>query len=104
MRTVTMRHEAPREVTVNGAVIANAEIAREVQNHAGATAKEAWADATRALVIRELLLQRAGSLELQAEPLTEDGIRETEEAALIRTLLAAEVHTPEADEASCRRY
>ncbi len=104
MRTVTMRSQPAREIAVNGAVIANADIAREVQNHAGASPKEAWQAATRALVIRELLLQRAHSLGLVAEPLSEGGVRETEEEALIRTLLETEVQTPKADEASCRRY
>ncbi len=104
MRTVAIRGVAAQAVAVNGAVIANADIAREVQNHAGATPREAWEDATRALVIRELLLQRARSLNVVAGPLSEHGVRETDEEALIRTLLAAEVRTPKADEASCRRY
>lgn len=104
MRTVTMRSETTPTVSVNGAVIAHADIAREVQNHVGATAKQAWDEATRALVIRELLLQRAGSLRLHAEPQCANGTRETDEEALIRTLLATEVQTPKADEASCRRY
>lgn len=104
MRTVTMRSTPAREIVVNGAVIANADIAREVQNHAGASPKEAWQAATRALVIRELLLQRARSLNVVAEPLSEDGARETEEEALIRTLLETEVQTPKADQASCHRY
>lgn len=104
MRTVTIRSSSAREVAVNGAVIANAEIAREVQNHSGATPKEAWQAATRALVVRELLLQRARSLGLRAEPLSEDGVHETNEEALLRTLLETEVRTPKADEASCRRY
>ena len=59
MRTMTMRSTAPRTITVNDAIIASADIAREVQNHAGTTPKQAWDEATRALVIRELLLQRA---------------------------------------------
>lgn len=104
MRTVTMRSAPAREVAVNGAVIANADIAREVQNHAGASPKEAWQAATRALVIRELLLQRARALDLRAEPLSEGGARETEDEALIRGLLETEVQTPKADDASCRRY
>jgi len=58
-----------------------------------------------ALAIRALLLDRARTLGLRAEPLTdEEGRRETEEDALIRQLLEAEVKTPEPDEASLRRY
>ena len=49
--------------------------------------KAAWEEATRALVIRELLLQRARTLDLAALPLVQDGARETDEEALIRLLL-----------------
>src|SRR5690242_14959273 len=104
MRTVTLRSEPAPTVAVNDAIIANADIAREVQNHAGATPLQAWQDATRALVVRELLLQRARALNVIAQPRSETGARETDEEALINTLLAAEVTTPKADEASCRRY
>jgi peptidyl-prolyl cis-trans isomerase C len=104
MHTVIMRDDTARTVAVNGAVVANAAIAREVQNHAGATPMEAWQAATRALVVRELRLQRARSLNLIDEPLAENGARETDEEALIRTLLATDVMTPKADEASCHRY
>lgn len=104
MRTVTIRSAPARTVTVNDVVVASADIAREVQNHAGASAKEAWQDATRALVIRELLLQQARSQQLKPEPNSADGARETDEEALIRTLLATEVQTPKADETTCRRY
>ncbi|MGA3399520.1 MAG: peptidylprolyl isomerase [Acetobacteraceae bacterium] len=104
MRTITMRSSAAQPVVVNDAVIASADIAREVQNHAGSTPKQAWDEATRALVVRELLLQRARALALVAEPQSENGLRETEDEALIRVLLETEVRTPKADEAACRRY
>ena len=65
-----------------------------MQNHAEATPKDAWQEATRALVVRELLLQRAHALHLAAEPRSEAGLRETEEEALIRALLEAEVRHP----------
>ncbi len=98
MRTAT------RDVSVNGVIIANGDIAREVQNHEGASPAAAWQAATRALVVRELLLQRAATLGLTPAPRTEDGVRETEEEALIRALLGAEVRTPTADDDACRRY
>lgn len=104
MRTVLTRTTITPPVAVNGVVIANADIAREVQNHAEATPKQAWQEATRALVVRELLLQRARALSLVAVPRSESGLRETEEEALIRTLLETEVHTPTAGETECRRY
>lgn len=104
MRTVTLRGTDAPVVSVNDAVIANVAIAREVQNHAGANPRQAWESATRALVVRELLLQRAGSLHIEAAPRSQDGLRETDEEALIRALLEAEVRTPKADEMACRRY
>ena len=104
MRTITMRSSTAKTVTVNDAVIATADIAREVQNHAGTSPKQAWDAATRALIVRELLLQRARTLGLGAEPQSENGLRETEDEASIRVLLETEVRTPQADEATCRRY
>ena len=94
MLTVTMRSNPAPTVVVNDAIIASTDIAREVQNHAGATPLQAWQEATRALVVRELLLQRARALNVVAQPLSQDGARETDEEALISALLAAEVTTP----------
>lgn len=104
MRTVINHASAVGVVSVNEAVIANADIAREVQNHTGASPHDTWQEATRALVIRELLLQRARTLGLAAVPRSDAGLRETEEEALVRTLLEAEIRTPTAGEAECRRY
>jgi peptidyl-prolyl cis-trans isomerase C len=91
-------------VAVNDTTIEHAAIAREVQNHEAPSPDIAWQQATRALVIRELLLQRARSLELAAAPRVRDGARETDEESLIRLLLEREVVTPKADDAVCRRY
>lgn len=105
MRVNTIRSTwTQAAVAVNEAIIAAADIAREVQNHAGGSPKQAWEEATRALIVRELLMQRARSLNLVAEPRSENGLRETEDEALIRVLLEAEVRTPTADEAVCQRY
>jgi peptidyl-prolyl cis-trans isomerase C len=92
-------------VRVNGVAIPRDLIAAEVQYHPARTPVEAWREAARSLVIRELLLQEARRLDLEVEPQSdEDGRRETEEAALVRGLVEREVTTPEPDEASCRRY
>jgi peptidyl-prolyl cis-trans isomerase C len=104
MHIETRRSSAPKIVAVNEAVIASADIAREVQNHEGGSPVTAWEAATRALVVRELLSQRARALGLVPEPRSENGLRETDEEALIRMLLEAEVRTPTAGEADCRRY
>lgn len=104
MRVESKRSSAPKFIAVNQTIIANSDIAREVQNHAGGSPVTAWQAATRALVVRELLSQRAHALGLVPEPRSENGMRETDEEALIRMLLEAEVKTPTAEEADCRRY
>ncbi|HXT08801.1 MAG TPA: peptidylprolyl isomerase [Roseiarcus sp.] len=91
-------------VSVNDVAIPHATIAREVQNHQADSPARAWKEAIRALVIRELLLQRARALELAPDPRTENGARETDEESLIRLLLEREVITPKADDAICRRF
>lgn len=91
-------------IAVNDTAIDHATIAREVQNHQAPSPDLAWREATRALVIRELLLQRARALEIAPAPLTSDGARETDEESLIRLVLEREVTTPKADEAVCRRF
>lgn len=92
-------------VSVNGVAISRADIAREIQNHAAPNPTAAWESAARALVVRELLLRQAAFLGLEAEPHTDaDGLRETDEEALIRTLLEHEVKVPTADRDTCLRY
>lgn len=94
-----------KPVTVNGVTISRAAISREVQNHPAAKPIDAWLKAARALVVRELLLQEARRIGIAAQPLADDeGRRETDDEALVRTLVEREVTTPEADEATCRRY
>jgi peptidyl-prolyl cis-trans isomerase C len=92
-------------VRVNGIAIARDLIAREVQQYPAPTPFEAWKAAARALVVRELLLQETKRLNIVAEPMTDsEGRCETADEAAIRELVAREVHTPQADVASCRRY
>jgi peptidyl-prolyl cis-trans isomerase C len=92
-------------VSVNGVAIPRAAIAQETQHHPAAKPLDAMQAATRALVVRELLLQEARRLHIQATPDSDaEGRRETEEEALVRTLVEREVATPQADEAACRRY
>jgi peptidyl-prolyl cis-trans isomerase C len=92
-------------VTVNGVTVPHDAISRETQNHPAPTPIAAWTAAARALAVRELLVQEARRLDLQAEPaVDEEGRRETEEEALVRGLVETQVATPLPDEASCRRY
>lgn len=93
------------EISVDGVVIGEAEIRAEMHNHPAPDARRAYAEAARALVIRELLLGAARRRDLRATPETDAaGKREVDDDALLRALLDAEVTTPTADAAACRRY
>lgn len=93
------------EIFVNGVEITLEAIQQEVQNHEADTAKDAYLSAARALVIRELLLQKANALGLDAEPMEDaQGRRETDEDAKVRQLLDQEVDVPRAGEEECQRY
>lgn len=92
-------------VSVNGVEIEPEAIAQEIQHHPAVDGETAWREAARALVVRELLLQEARRLGLEADPEEdESGRRETDEDALIRTLLEQQVAPAFPDEAECRRY
>lgn len=94
-------------VSVNGVEIADHAINAEVQYHPAGSVEEARAAAARALAVRELLLQAARRLGIEEPDSLDNGEadeRETRDEALIRTLLAREVKTPEPDEATCRRF
>ena len=93
-----------RGVRVNGVAIPRDAISREAQHHSARTPLEAWQDAAHALAVRELLLQEARRQQIVAAPLSQDGRRETDDEAAIRTLVEREVRTPQADNATCRRY
>ena len=91
-------------MSVNG-VVAHDDISREAQNHPAPKPIAAWTAAARALAVRELLLQEARRIGLDAQPLADgEGRTETDEEALIRALVEREVTTPAPDEAACRRY
>lgn len=81
-------------VRVNGVEIAAPAIAAEMQYHPAPDRETAWREAATALVVRQLLVQEA----------ERQGLSAADEEALIQALLERAVVTPEADEASCRRY
>ncbi len=87
-------------VSVNGQAIDEAEILQEMQYHSADSVEAAHQKAATALVVKELMLQRAKELELSAEILT----GENQEEALIRTLLTKEVQQPTPDDEACKRY
>lgn len=95
----------PAAVSVNGVSIAREAIMREMQHHPAAKPIAAWQQAARALVIRELLLQRAQAIALAPEPISDTaGRRETDQEALMRGVVDREVTVPEPDDEICRRY
>jgi len=95
----------PITVSVNGVTIARDAIQREMQHHPAAKPIAAWQQAARALVIRELLLQRAQIIGMTPQPVSDiEGRRETDDEALMRGLVEREVAVPEPDEETCRRF
>ena len=95
----------PPVVSVNGTVIPRAAITREIQYHPAPSPSDSWRKAAEALVLRELLLQQARRDGLEATPLVDEkGRRETDEEALIRTLVEREVRVPSPSPDELRRY
>lgn len=93
------------DVFVNGEQIPVATIAAEAQNHAAPKGKPglAWRAAARALVIRSLLLQEAARRGLAPDPVeVGPGKFETEEEALIRAVMEAEIAPPPPTEEELR--
>lgn len=90
--------EWPR-VRVNGVAIDRRDIAQEMQYHPADSRDDAVYLAAQALVIRELLEQRAAELNIEVQPQPD----ESDEEALIRGLIEREVKLPEADEATLQQ-
>jgi peptidyl-prolyl cis-trans isomerase C len=90
-------------ITVNGVEITNDAVNFESAFHEEGTIKERHFEAARALVVRELLLQRARDLGI---PGADAANGESDAAAdeAIDALMEREVEIPEADEAACRQF
>jgi peptidyl-prolyl cis-trans isomerase C len=86
-------------ISVNGSEISESDVLAEMQYHPASSREDALAEAAEALVVRELLLQRARELAIMFDR----GDAPAEEEA-ISTLLAREITVPDADEATCRRW
>jgi peptidyl-prolyl cis-trans isomerase C len=86
-------------ISVNGAEIGETEILAEMQYHPAPSREQAASEAAEALIVRELLLQRAATAGIGCAR----GDAESEEAA-ISALLEREVRVPEADAETCRRW
>lgn len=87
-------------VAVNGNEISAEHIAAEMQYHPADTQREAMLKAAEALIIGELLRQRAGALGLTVS----DNKVVASDEDFIEALFAAEVDIPNASEEECLRY
>lgn len=87
------------QIRVNQTLISADAIAREMQYHPAESRDEAAFNAAQALVIRELLRQRADALGLH---LPEE--QDPQEEQVLNELISREVPLPSADEASLQRF
>lgn len=86
-------------ITVNGILISPDEINAEVQYHPADNLYGAKYEAMKALVIREILIQRAAELGLCTR---DKAIKKPDE--VIDSLLEKEISVPEADKKTCLHY
>lgn len=82
-------------VYVGDTLIHEDDIAREMQHHPAEELAEAWHEAAKSLVIRELLLQQASRLNL-------DNIEDEEDR--IARVLELELNVPDPEEQDCERF
>lgn len=82
-------------VRVGDIEISEDSIAAEMQYHAAEKLDEAWHEAARSLVIRELLLRKADAFAISAEQ---------DEEVRLAAVIDQAIDVPEPDEASCRRF
>ncbi|MBW4934282.1 peptidylprolyl isomerase [Marinobacter sp. F4206] len=91
--------EKPRNqfppVYVGDTLIGEEEIAREMQHHPAEEVDEAWHEAAKSLVLRELLLKQASRLKL-------DDIADEEDR--IARVLELELNVPDPTEQDCERF
>jgi peptidyl-prolyl cis-trans isomerase C len=96
-----VQHTSPAEIRVNGRVISEAEINRELQYHPADSLQTARQQAATALAVRALLLSEAERLGVGA---ARGADPEATDEARIAALLDQEVARPEPDEDACRRW
>ncbi len=89
-------------VFVNHMEITDEAVFAEMQYHPASSAEEAQYKAAVALAIRELLLQEAARLGIEAPD--KHSSQEIQDEFRINRLLEQEVITPAPDDASCQRY
>ncbi|MET1254440.1 peptidylprolyl isomerase [Aliikangiella maris] len=84
------------EITVNGRLITEKELANELQYHQNNNFNIVVRQAAQALVVRELLLQEAGLTNTELSPVNEE--------ELVQKLLEENVKYDDPDELICMRY
>ncbi|MBL1271066.1 MAG: peptidyl-prolyl cis-trans isomerase C [Marinobacter maritimus] len=91
--------EKPRNqfppVYVGETLISEEDIAREMQHHPAEEVAEAWHEAAKSLVIRELLLQQAKALKLPED---------LDEEATLARVLEQELDVPQPSDEDCERF
>lgn len=87
-------------ISVNGVVLAESDLARELQYHPASSRQEAIYLASQALVLRELIRQRVAELNIPVVVAAGENAEEVQ----TRALLEREVPLPQADAAACRQY
>jgi len=86
-------------ITVNGVKITPEQINTEVQHHPAESIFSAKYEAMQALVVRELLIQRAVDLKLCEH---DEGMKNSD--GILEALFEAEIEIPEADEKTCKFF
>ena len=105
--TIDRRGTAPAstDLLVDGMRLKRRDIAAEVANFPAATPGESWQAAERAMILRYALRGRAERLGIVAAPEADaDGRLETDEDALLRALLEAELVVPMPTEAALAAF
>lgn len=85
---------AIQDITVNGVAITDEQINTEMQYHPAPAMLDARYQAMRALVVRELLVQRAAKLGIKSDNIDD----------MVDALLLKEVSIPEMSDEECERY
>lgn len=83
--------------------ITDEEVHQEMQHHPAPSIEDARREASRALIIRRLLLQASADCDLiEADQI--DALDDQKEEALVETLLDQIIKIPTADDVTCKRY
>jgi len=91
-------------IRVNNTEFDETAIVKEMQYHTAETHTEAKNKASEALIISELLRQRAKTLNIENPDADSSDVEKSGDEAFLEALLALEVEFPKASEEDCRNY